>query len=55
VATAKRSDNALFVEIMESQHKFAERAVRWEMDTVVPRRMAYNHYFGKKTAGAEKK
>src|SRR5258706_15017136 len=36
-ATAKRSDNALFVEIMESQHKFAERAVRWEMDTVGPR------------------
>jgi TRAP-type mannitol/chloroaromatic compound transport system substrate-binding protein len=49
-ATAKRADNALFVEIMESQKTFAERAVRWEMDTVVPRRMAYNHYFAKKPA-----
>jgi TRAP-type mannitol/chloroaromatic compound transport system substrate-binding protein len=29
-ATAKRTDNALFMEIMDSQKKFAERAVRWE-------------------------
>ena len=51
-ATAKRKDNALFNEIMESQKKFAERVVRWELDTVVNRRMAYNHYFGgKKPAG----
>jgi len=53
-AAAKRSDNALFMEIMESQRKFAERAVRWEMDTVANRRMAYNHYFAKK-ASADKK
>jgi TRAP-type mannitol/chloroaromatic compound transport system substrate-binding protein len=53
-AAAKRSDNALFVEIMDSQKKFAERAVRWEMDTVANRRMAYNHYFGKKAAPEKK-
>jgi TRAP-type mannitol/chloroaromatic compound transport system substrate-binding protein len=52
-AAAKRSDNALFMEIMDSQRKFAERAVRWEMDTVANRRMAYNHYFGKKAAPAK--
>jgi TRAP-type mannitol/chloroaromatic compound transport system substrate-binding protein len=49
-ATAKRKDNAIFNEIMESQKKFAERVVRWELDTVVNRRMAYNHYFAKKPA-----
>jgi hypothetical protein len=31
-----------------SQRAFAERTVRWDMDTNVSRRMAYNHYFGKK-------
>jgi TRAP-type mannitol/chloroaromatic compound transport system substrate-binding protein len=46
-ATAKRKDNAMFNEIMASQKKFAERAVRWDLDTNVNRRMAYNHYFGK--------
>jgi TRAP-type mannitol/chloroaromatic compound transport system substrate-binding protein len=45
----KRKDNALFVEIIESQKKFAERAVRWDLDTYVSRRMAYNYYFGQKT------
>jgi TRAP-type mannitol/chloroaromatic compound transport system substrate-binding protein len=48
-AAAKRlADNPLFKEIADSQKKFAERAVRWDLDTNVSRRMAYNHYFGKK-------
>jgi TRAP-type mannitol/chloroaromatic compound transport system substrate-binding protein len=56
-ATAKRKDNALFNEIMESQRKFAERVVKWDLDTNVNRTMAYNHYFGKKggAAAAKKK
>ena len=53
-AAAKRKDNAIFNEIAESQKKFAERAVRWDLDTNVNRRMAYNHYFGKKPAAAKK-
>ena len=53
-AVAKRKDNALFTEIEESQRKFAERAVRWDLDTNVNRRMAYNHYFAKKAAPAKK-
>ena len=53
-ATAKRKDNALFREIEDSQKKFAERAVRWDLDTNVNRRMAYNHYFAKKAAPAKK-
>src|ERR1700675_2415119 len=32
-AAAKRKDNALFQEIEASQKKFAERAVRWYLDT----------------------
>jgi TRAP-type mannitol/chloroaromatic compound transport system substrate-binding protein len=53
-ATKKRADNALFVEIEKSQKEFAERAVRWYLDTQVNPRMAYNHYFGRPAAGAKK-
>jgi TRAP-type mannitol/chloroaromatic compound transport system substrate-binding protein len=49
-AAAKRKDNALFVEIEKSQKAFAERAVKWDLDTNVNRRMAYDHYFGKQAA-----
>ena len=44
----KPPDNALFKEIEESQKKFAERAVKWDLDNNVRREMAYNHYFAKK-------
>jgi TRAP-type mannitol/chloroaromatic compound transport system substrate-binding protein len=47
-AAAKKAEgNALFKEIEASQKAFAARAVRWDLDTNVSRRMAYNHYFGK--------
>jgi TRAP-type mannitol/chloroaromatic compound transport system substrate-binding protein len=49
-AAAKRKDNALWVEIEKSQRDFAARAVRWDLDTNISRRMAYNHYFGKSAA-----
>jgi len=55
VEAKKSSENALFKEIVESQRKFAERAVKWDLDTNVPRRMAYNHYFGKPATPAAKK
>jgi TRAP-type mannitol/chloroaromatic compound transport system substrate-binding protein len=45
--TAKKSgENPLFKEILESQIAFARKATKWEQDTVVNRRMAYDHYFG---------
>jgi TRAP-type mannitol/chloroaromatic compound transport system substrate-binding protein len=53
-AAAKRKDNALFQEIEASQKAFAARAVKWDLDTNVGRRMAYNHYFGKQAAPAKK-
>src|SRR6188768_3828075 len=50
-AAAKKGEgNALFKEIEASQRKFAERAVKWDLDNNVSRRMAYNHYFGKPAA-----
>jgi len=41
------AQNPLFKEIAESQRRFAERAVKWQLDTQLSGRMAYNHYFAK--------
>jgi TRAP-type mannitol/chloroaromatic compound transport system substrate-binding protein len=46
VAKKKAAENPIFKEIMESQLAFAKRAVQWEQDTVVNRKMAFDHYFG---------
>jgi TRAP-type mannitol/chloroaromatic compound transport system substrate-binding protein len=48
VSAKKAAENPLWKEIVESQKAFAARTVAWDMDTNVSRRMAYNHYFGKK-------
>ena len=50
VADKKSSDNPMFKEIVESQKAFAARAVKWDLDTNVSRRLAYNHYFAKSAA-----
>ncbi|MFM9941758.1 MAG: TRAP transporter substrate-binding protein [Hyphomicrobiaceae bacterium] len=46
VEAKKSADNPLFREIVASQVAFARRATQWEQDTVVGRKMAYDHYFG---------
>ncbi|MFD2183212.1 TRAP transporter substrate-binding protein [Rhodoplanes azumiensis] len=46
VVKKKAADNAMFKEILESQRQFAQRATQWENDTVVSRKMAFDHYFG---------
>jgi TRAP-type mannitol/chloroaromatic compound transport system substrate-binding protein len=48
VVAKKGTDNPLFKKVEASMRAFAERAVKWDMDTNNPRRMAYNHYFGRK-------
>lgn len=53
VVKKKSADNPLFKEIVQSQIKFAERATKWEQDTVVSRKMAFDWYFG--ANGAAKK
>src|SRR5712691_9399995 len=52
VLAKKSADNPLFKEVAASQKAFAERAVKWDLDTNVRREMAYNHYFAKKPAPA---
>src|SRR5689334_11746880 len=46
VVRKKAAENPLFKKIVESQLAFAKRATQWEQDTVVSRRMAFDHYFG---------
>jgi TRAP-type mannitol/chloroaromatic compound transport system substrate-binding protein len=50
VETKKSAEVPMFKEVAESQRAFAARAVKWDLDTNVGRRMAYNHYFAKPTA-----
>jgi TRAP-type mannitol/chloroaromatic compound transport system substrate-binding protein len=46
VVKKKAAENPLFREILQSQLAFAQRVTRWEQDTIVNRRMAFDHYFG---------
>ena len=46
VVKKKAAENPLFKEIVQSQLAFAKRATQWEQDTVVSRKMAFDHYFG---------
>lgn len=48
VVARKGADNPLFKKVEASMRAFAERAMKWDMDTNNPRRMAYNHYFGRR-------
>ena len=50
VTSAKAAENAMFKRVLESQRTFAQRAVRWQNDTNVDYKMAYNHFFGAKKA-----
>jgi TRAP-type mannitol/chloroaromatic compound transport system substrate-binding protein len=53
IVAKKSADNPIFAEIVASQKVFAERAVKWDMDNNVSRRMAYNHYYGAKKPEAK--
>jgi TRAP-type mannitol/chloroaromatic compound transport system substrate-binding protein len=46
IITKKAGENPLFREIITSQLAFAKRAARWDQDTVVSRKIAFDHYFG---------
>jgi TRAP-type mannitol/chloroaromatic compound transport system substrate-binding protein len=49
-AAKKTAENPMFKEIEASQRQFAQRAVKWYLDTQVSPRMAYDHYFRPKGA-----
>jgi TRAP-type mannitol/chloroaromatic compound transport system substrate-binding protein len=44
-AAKKAADNPMFKEIEASQRQFAQRAVKWYLDTQIGAQMAYDHYF----------
>ena len=48
ILVAKGVDNPAFVKVNESMKVFAQRAGKWQNDTLVDYKMAYNHYFGAK-------
>jgi TRAP-type mannitol/chloroaromatic compound transport system substrate-binding protein len=54
ILTKKSAENPLFKEIVESQKAFAERAVKWDQDTYVSRRMAVSHFFSDKKKPVKK-
>lgn len=45
VAAKRAADSASFRKVQESMRTFAQRAARWQNDTLVDYRMAYDHYF----------
>jgi TRAP-type mannitol/chloroaromatic compound transport system substrate-binding protein len=55
VVEKKSAENPMFKKVFESMRGFAERAARWQFDTNVDFRMAYNHYFGARPAAPAKK
>jgi len=46
VAKKYAASNPMFKKIVDSQLAFAKRATQWENDTVVSRKMAFDHYWG---------
>jgi TRAP-type mannitol/chloroaromatic compound transport system substrate-binding protein len=42
----RAEENPMFKKVLESQQAFAKRTARWQNDTLVDFRMAYNHFFG---------
>ena len=53
VTAKKAEENAAFKKVLDSMRVFAERSCRWQFDTNVDFRMAYNHYFGRAAAPAK--
>jgi len=48
IMAAKSAENPAFKKVLDSMRTFAGRAVRWQNDTNVDYKMAYNHFFSKK-------
>ncbi|MHB1084937.1 MAG: TRAP transporter substrate-binding protein [Thiobacillus sp.] len=51
VIAAKSAENPSFKKVLESMRKFAARSARWQNDTNVDYKMAYNHFFAGKRKG----
>jgi TRAP-type mannitol/chloroaromatic compound transport system substrate-binding protein len=55
IVEAKSAENPSFKKVNDSMRAFAERTCRWQNDTLVDYKMAYNHFFGKKGGDGKKK
>ena len=55
IVAAKSAENPTFKKVNDSMKAFAQRACRWQNDTNVDYKMAYNHFFAKKGAPAKQK
>jgi TRAP-type mannitol/chloroaromatic compound transport system substrate-binding protein len=49
VTAEKSAENALFKKVMDSQRAFAQRAGSWQNDYMIDFKMAWNHYFARRT------
>ena len=49
ITSKKSAENPLFKKVLASMEKFATRACRWQNDTNVDYKMAFQHATGKKT------
>ena len=48
VTSKKASENPMFKRVMDSMRTFAQRSGRWQNDTDLDFKMAWNHYFAQK-------
>jgi len=48
IVAEKSAENPMFRRVSESMRAFAERACRWQNDTLVDYKLAYRHFFGGK-------
>jgi TRAP-type mannitol/chloroaromatic compound transport system substrate-binding protein len=48
IMAAKSAENPAFKKVLDSMRAFAARSCRWQNDTNVDYKMAYNHFFAKK-------
>ena len=55
VVAEKSAENPMFRKVSDSMRDYAQRACRWQHDTLVDYKMAYRHFFGGKAASARKK
>ncbi len=51
VTAKKAAENPMFKKVLESMRAFAQRSGRWQNDTTIDYRMAWNHYFAPKKKG----
>ncbi|HRO54385.1 MAG TPA: TRAP transporter substrate-binding protein DctP, partial [Alicycliphilus sp.] len=51
VTAKKAEENPMFKKVLDSMRAFAQRSGRWQNDTTIDYRMAWNHYFAPKKKG----